>query len=238
MITIKEYADIHGITYEAARQQVARNEDKLEGHLVTVNGKRMMDEEGERILDQIRRPAAEVVDVMKQNEIIQLRKDNRKLSDENRELLKKVSDAMETMTRERDRIIELLEEQNKMKLKLFESEKQILLLEQKQEAHLLEIKMLARPEKDKQIEQLKNDVGAYMDQAAYYKREAEEARQRTETANRDADELMHERDEEVRHSNELAERLAEEKRKREELEQEVNSYERSIFGFFRKKKKK
>lgn len=238
MITLKEYANLHCISYEAVRQQIVKNEDALGDHLVVVKGKRMLDEEGERILDRLRGPASEVVDTMKQNEIIQLRKDRDRLADENREMLQKVNEAMETITRERERIIQLLEEQNKMKQQLFDSEKQILLLEQKQEAHLLEIKMLSSPEKDKKIETLQNEVGAYQDQAKLYMMKAEDERQAAEQARQDAYEALHERDEQKQLFDDVAERLKAERQRREELEQEVNSYEKSIFGLFRKKKKK
>lgn len=54
MISIKEYAEKHGITYEAVRKQVKRYAGDLEGHIIVANKTQMLDEEAERYLDEKR----------------------------------------------------------------------------------------------------------------------------------------------------------------------------------------
>lgn len=245
MVTLKEYAHSCGVSYETVRRKVRDNESYLGTHLLVQDGVRCLDPEGVRIMNAIQgiTETYEVIPVEEEKPEAPGRSEREEeLEAENKDLLRKLSAAHEAMLAERERFVRIIQEQNEMKLKLLEADKRVEMIEQEYKAKVMLLEMQKDPEtiarQQEQIEQLKNDVGAYQDQAELHRQTAEKERQLKERALDDADELMHERDEEVRHSNELAERLAEERRKREELEQEVSSYEKSLFGFFRKKKKK
>lgn len=54
MISIKDYADKKGVTYEAVRRQVKRYREELDGHIVTKNRTRFLDSEAETFLDERR----------------------------------------------------------------------------------------------------------------------------------------------------------------------------------------
>lgn len=244
MVTLREYARMCRVSYETVRRKVRDNADYLEGHIYTRNGIRFLDPKGVQLMNAVQGiPEDELESPVEKSEREQ------ELEAKVTALLEQLNMAKDELLATRrvmderaERITQLIQEQNEAKVKLLESESRIEIMEKeyqaKEEAHLLKMKMLSSPEKDNQIEQLKNDVGAYQDQAELHRQTAEKERQLKERALIDADELMHERDEQKRQNDELAERLAEEKRKREELEQEVSSYEKSLFGFFRKKKKK
>lgn len=57
MITLKEFAQEHHISYEAVRKSVVRYRDELEGHIITEKGskRQFLDEEAQRILSDHRR---------------------------------------------------------------------------------------------------------------------------------------------------------------------------------------
>ena len=244
MVTLREYARMCRVSYETIRRKVRDNEDYLAGHITTKNGTRYLDAKGVQIMNAVQGiPEDELESPVDKTE-------------REKELEAKVTSLLEQLNMAKDellatrrvmderaeRITQLIQEQNEAKVKLLESESRIELIEKEHQARIMVLEMQKDPatiaQQKEQIEQLKNDVGAYQDQAAYYKREAEEAQQRTEAMSRDADEAMHEISEQKRQNDQLAEILAAERQRREELEQEVNSYEKSIFGLFRKKKKK
>ena len=66
MITIREYAAKHDISYEAVRKQLRRFEKELEGHISRQNGTQFLDEEAEAILDAHRQPRVMAIET--QNE--------------------------------------------------------------------------------------------------------------------------------------------------------------------------
>ena len=51
MITLKDYAEKHSISYEAVRQQVDRYKDDLQEHISKQGKTRYLDEEAEAFLD-------------------------------------------------------------------------------------------------------------------------------------------------------------------------------------------
>lgn len=61
MISLKDYALKHGVSYEAVRQQVARHKKDLGDHLLKQGRTRFLDEEGERFLDSKRSESPVVV---------------------------------------------------------------------------------------------------------------------------------------------------------------------------------
>ena len=59
--TIRQYAKEHHVSYEAVRQTIKAHEKELEGHIVTQNGTRYLDEEAVDFLTQRRRKNVVVV---------------------------------------------------------------------------------------------------------------------------------------------------------------------------------
>ena len=61
MISIKEYAEKHNISYEAARKQIVRYSKELEGHITRQNRKQFIDEYAEEFLNERRQQNPVVV---------------------------------------------------------------------------------------------------------------------------------------------------------------------------------
>ena len=80
MITLKEYAKKHGISYEAVRKQVNRYREDLGEHLYKVERTQYIDEDGEAFLDQKRasNPVV-VIEHDKDEQIEELKKQNEAL---------------------------------------------------------------------------------------------------------------------------------------------------------------
>ena len=54
MITFKEYAKAHNTTYETIRRTVTKHPDVFQEHIKEIQRVRYLDEEGERLLDEMR----------------------------------------------------------------------------------------------------------------------------------------------------------------------------------------
>lgn len=66
-VTMKEYAESRGISYEAVRSQVKRYEKELEKHLTKSGRYVELDEEACKFLDQHRQPRAVVLDMISED---------------------------------------------------------------------------------------------------------------------------------------------------------------------------
>lgn len=104
MITIKEYAASHGISYEAVRKQIALYEAELGEHIVVQRRQKFLDEEAVRFLDEHRAQSA--VSVMVEGRAAQVAA----LEEENRQLMKEVARLQAEGNGFRDQIIDLLKE--------------------------------------------------------------------------------------------------------------------------------
>lgn len=104
MITIKEYAAAHGISYEAVRKQIALYEAELGEHIVVQRRQKLLDEEAVRFLDEHRAQSA--VSVMVEGRAAQVAA----LEEENRQLMKEVARLQAEGNNFRDQIIDLLKE--------------------------------------------------------------------------------------------------------------------------------
>lgn len=60
-ITITEYAESRGISYEAVRQTIKRHSEEMKGHISTQNGIKYLDEEGVRLLNEWKRVSPVVI---------------------------------------------------------------------------------------------------------------------------------------------------------------------------------
>ena len=63
LVTLRQFAREKGITYEAVRKQVLRFSDELEGHVVTVDNTKYLDEYAQQFLSERRRMSPIVVKI-------------------------------------------------------------------------------------------------------------------------------------------------------------------------------
>lgn len=104
MITIKDYAATHGISYEAVRKQVTQYEAELADHIVVQRRTKYLDDEAVRFLDEHRQQNA--VSVMLDDRKAQVTE----LEEENKRLMKEIARLQAEGNGFRDQIIDLLKE--------------------------------------------------------------------------------------------------------------------------------
>ena len=142
MVSIRDYAKMNNVSYEAIRQQVKRYEDELNGHIIKQNRTQFLDEVAVEILDRHRGESPIVIVNQDTSSKLQL------LEEENKNLLVKVA-------AQADKISQLSEElknkTEKMTSLLLEDKEKTLLLEQKknQEEELERIKKELEAERNK-----------------------------------------------------------------------------------------
>lgn len=116
MITIKEYAKIKSVSYEAVRKQIKRYTTELDGHIVKINRTQYLDDYAVEFLDEKRNSNPIIImESSKDEEIEQLKR-------EKEALLIKVASLQEELLKEKDQVktlqlekIELLEQKNQDK---------------------------------------------------------------------------------------------------------------------------
>ena len=142
MVSIRDYAKMNNVSYEAIRQQVKRYEDELNGHIIKQNRTQFLDEVAVEILDRHRGESPIVIVNQDTSSKLQL------LEEENKNLLVKVA-------AQADKISQLSEElknkTEKMTSLLLEDKEKTLLLEQKknQEEELERLKKELEAERNK-----------------------------------------------------------------------------------------
>ena len=104
LMTLKQFADDQGISYEAVRRAVKRHGDKLTGHIIENDGIRYLDEEAVKILKERRRESPIVVQTMDQGEEI------RDLTAQIESLRAQLMQAQNELLSSKDRIIALQDE--------------------------------------------------------------------------------------------------------------------------------
>lgn len=105
MITIKDYAKKHSISYEAARKSVSRYKDELEGHVITEGRTQYLDDEAVAFLDGKRQQNPVVIVNMDKDEEIE------RLRSEKEALLIRIAELQDSLIREKDKCA-LLQEKN------------------------------------------------------------------------------------------------------------------------------
>ena len=70
LVTIKQFADSQGISYEAVRKQVVRYSEELSGHVVRKNRTQYLDEVAVKFLQERRRESPIILQNMDQGEEI------------------------------------------------------------------------------------------------------------------------------------------------------------------------
>lgn len=179
LTTIKEYAELKNISYEAVRKQIKRYSDDLEGHITRQNGTQYLDDWAVDFLSEKRRQSPIVV-----------------INEDQGEEIKALQQEVESLRNRLEQMkadnLALKEKDISTQYELIEAKKRMLLLEAREE------------ERQETVQRLKDTEAELM----------------MERAQHAADQ----------------ERLEEVKQQRDTAQAEANSYERSIFGFYRKRK--
>lgn len=114
LMTIKQFADDQGVSYEAVRKQVSRYAEELSGHILKQNRTQYLDEKAVEFLKERRRESPIIMQTMDQGEEISRLKDQveslrAQLMTAQNELLKSQDERLKAQ----DRIIELQDEAKK-----------------------------------------------------------------------------------------------------------------------------
>lgn len=104
MITLKEYAERENISYEAVRKQIKKYGEELKGHIHVKDRTQYIDDKGVQILDDIRGSNKIIItDKAKNDELEQLK-------EENKNLLIKIASLQEKIIEKQECISELQNE--------------------------------------------------------------------------------------------------------------------------------
>lgn len=90
MLSFKDYATQHNISYESVRKQADKYKEQLEGHIVFQNKTRYLDEFAISFLDE-HRGAVGATAVILHEEVQSKTERNEQLESENKELLRKIA---------------------------------------------------------------------------------------------------------------------------------------------------
>lgn len=110
VISLKEYARIKNISYEAVRQQVTRYREELGDHVIKDGRQQFLDEEAVAFLDERRQKNPVILyQENKDEELERLREDNKRL-------LEELNGAKSRIISQQDRLYELAASEQKMLL--------------------------------------------------------------------------------------------------------------------------
>jgi len=107
LVTLKQYAEEHKISYEAVRKQVIRYAEELSDHIIKQDRTQYLDPWAVEFLTNRRRESPIVLMNMDQSE------ENERLKEEVESLRVKLMTAQNELLKEKDRIIELQDEAKK-----------------------------------------------------------------------------------------------------------------------------
>lgn len=107
LVTLKQYAEEHKISYEAVRKQVIRYAEELSDHIIKKDRTQYLDPWAVEFLTNRRRESPIVLMNMDQSE------ENERLKEEVESLRVKLMTAQNELLKEKDRIIELQDEAKK-----------------------------------------------------------------------------------------------------------------------------
>lgn len=149
VISLKDYATMRNVSYEAVRQQVVRYSEELGEHIVRDGRQQFLDEEAVSFLDYKRQKnPVTIIQVSKDEEI-------ERLKEENENLQRKV-------TAQANRIAELADWKAENALLIARAEQQTLLLEEKTKsavtAAVQEAKIEAENEKQEAIRKAEDEL--------------------------------------------------------------------------------
>ena len=107
LVTIKQFADSQGISYEAVRKQVVRYSEELSGHVIRKDRTRYLDEVAVKFLQERRRESPIILQNMDQGEEIS------RLMDQVESLRAQLVSAQNKLLESQERIISLQDEAQK-----------------------------------------------------------------------------------------------------------------------------
>ena len=107
LVTLKQYAEEHKISYEAVRKQVIRYAEELSDHIIKQDRTQYLDPWAVKFLTERRRESPIVLMNMDQSE------ENERLKEEVESLRVKLMTAQNELLKEKDRIISLQDEAKK-----------------------------------------------------------------------------------------------------------------------------
>ena len=107
LVTIKQFADSQGITYDAVRRQVARYSEELSDHIIRQNRTQYLDEKAVEFLKERRRESPIVLQTIDQGEEIG------RLQDQVESLKAQLVTAQNKLLEAQERVISLQDEAQK-----------------------------------------------------------------------------------------------------------------------------
>lgn len=205
MITMKEYADMHKISYEAIRKQVDRYRADLEGHIISQGRLRFLDDEAVEFLNARRRENSVVIYNSQRTE--------------EEERVKAELDALKIRFMALQE--KLLESQNR-ELQLQKTEALYLALQQSHDTaiHDLETERAKRIEDSRVIAKMESEAIVAHQEADKLKEQIAQGA-----------EAVSARDSRISELQEKVEHLTSE---RDEAQKDSDSYQRTWFGLYRK----
>lgn len=206
LVTLKQYAEEHKISYEAVRKQVIRYAEELSDHIIKQDRTQYLDPWAVEFLTNRRRESPIVLMNMDQSE------ENERLKEEVESLRVKLMTAQNELLKEKDRIIELQDEAKKT---IEDRARYTALLEDNK----------AKEEKLKEAESQISEIRKESEDLSW---EIEKKDDQIRTIQTEADDLRKKSEEDQKTIEDL-------QKQRDEAQTEAQSFTRSIFGFYRKK---
>ncbi len=183
-MTLKQYADDQGISYEAVRKQVIRYAEELSDHIITQDRKKYLDQYAVKFLTERRRESPIILMNMDQNE------ENQRLKEEIESLRVKLMTAQNELLKEKDRIISLQDEAKKT----LEDRARYTALLEESKAKDEKLKEMTGQVGDlsRQIEEKDGQIRTIQTEADGLRRQSEEDQKKIEDLSRERDEAQKE----------------------------------------------
>ena len=183
-MTLKQYADDQGISYEAVRKQVIRYAEELSDHIITQDRKKYLDQYAVKFLTERRRESPIILMNMDHNE------ENQRLKEEIESLRVKLMTAQNELLKEKDRIISLQDEAKKT----LEDRARYTALLEESKAKDEKLKEMTGQVGDlsRQIEEKDGQIRTIQTEADGLRRQSEEDQKKIEDLSRERDEAQKE----------------------------------------------
>lgn len=184
LMTLKQYAEEHKISYEAVRKQVIRYAEELSDHIIKQDRTQYLDPWAVKFLTERRRESPIVLMNMDQSE------ENERLKEEVESLRVKLMTAQNELLKEKDRIISLQDEAKKT----LEDRARYTALLEESKAKDEKLKEMTGQVGDlsRQIEEKDGQIQTIQTEADGLRRQVEEDRKQIEDLSRERDEAQNE----------------------------------------------
>lgn len=184
LVTLKQYAEEHKISYEAVRKQVIRYAEELSDHIIKQDRTQYLDPWAVKFLTERRRESPIVLMNMDQSE------ENERLKEEVESLRVKLMTAQNELLKEKDRIISLQDEAKKT----LEDRARYMALLEESKAKDEKLKEMTGQVGDlsRQIEEKDGQIRTIQTETDDLRRQVEEDRKKIEDLSRERDEAQNE----------------------------------------------